>query len=147
MKVILFKDVKGVGERDDVIEVNPGYANNYLIKNNLAVLYTKKSREVLEESIAFKNEEEEKEIKKCEELKNKIMLKKYIFYLKTNKDQTFGSISSKQIYEKLKENGFNIDKKYIHLKENLSSLGHHFIEIELHKKVKFDLDIEIKKQN
>lgn len=147
MKVILLKDVKGVGNADDVIEVNPGYANNYLIKNNLAVLYTKKSKEVLEKSIAFKNEEEEKEIKRCEELKNKIMLKKYVFYLKTNKNQTFGSVSNKQVYEKLKENGFDIDKKFIHLKENLSSIGHHLIEIELHKKVKFDLDIEIKEQN
>ncbi len=148
MKVILIKDVKNQGKCDDIIEVSDGYANNFLIKNKLAVPYSKRSKEVLDRELNTKKENEAKKIAECEELKKQILKSKYIFYLKSGKnDQAFGSISTKQIHEELKKQGFNIDKKCIHLQENLDSLGSYNIEIELHKKVKFNLNIEIKKKN
>ena len=66
--------------------------------------------------------------------------------MKTGKnDKVFGNISSKQISESLKKMGYNIDKKCIKIENPLDSLGTHIINIELHKKVKFDLKVTLKK--
>ena len=71
MKVILLKDVKNQGKKDSVIDVSDGYANNYLIKNNLAVPYTKKSKEILDKEIDIRVKTEEKLVEQYNEIKNK----------------------------------------------------------------------------
>ena len=72
MKVILLKDVKNQGKKDSVIDVSDGYANNYLIKNNLAVPYTKKSKEILDKEIDVRVKTEEKLVEQFNEIKNKL---------------------------------------------------------------------------
>lgn len=147
MKVILLQDVKKQGKKDDILEVSDGYANNFLIKNKLAVPYSKKSKEVLDTELEIRKEQEEKKVLECEQLAKEIQKKKLVFLLKSGKDgKTFGSISSKQINEELKKMGFNIDKKCIHIDETIDSLGCYEVEIELHKKVVFKITVEIKEK-
>ena len=69
MKVILLVDVKKVGKKDDIVEVSDGYATNYLIKNKLAVAYTKRSKEVLDKEIDKRNTLENLRISEFEEIK------------------------------------------------------------------------------
>ena len=146
MKVILLKDVKTKGKKDDIIDVSDGYANNYLIKNGLAVQYTKKSKEVLDKEIETRNLKEEELIKEYNKIKDKLENKDIIFKVKAGKeDKVFGTVSSKQIAEELAASGFNIDKKCIHIKTPIDSLGTHNVEIELHKKVKFIVKVVLKK--
>lgn len=147
MKVILLQDVKKQGKKDDILEVSDGYATNFLIKNKLAVPYSKKSKEVLENELENKRQDEEKTILECEQIAKEIRKKELVFALKSGKDgKTFGSISSKQINEELRKLGYSIDKKCIHVKDPIDSLGCHEVEIELHKKVKFNITIKIKEK-
>ena len=91
-----------------------------------------------------KEKNEQELIKKCEEIKNKIEKITLDFKVKTGLgDKVFGSISPKQIIEELKKKGYEIDKKQIRLQSTLDTLGYHYIDIELHKKVVAKLKIQL----
>lgn len=146
MKVIFIKDVKGQGKKDEIKEVKDGYAMNYLIKNKLAVMYTETSNKRLENEKQQRKEKEAQDIKDANELKNKLSKVKVTFKVKTGeKDKVFGSISSKQIKEELDKLGYSIDKKKIKVDEPITTLGHHFVNIELHKEVIAKLEIILEK--
>ena len=137
MKVILLKDVKSQGRKDDIINVSDGYANNYLIKNKLAVAYTDTSKKILDKQIQIRNDEEAKIVANLTE-------KIIEFKVKTGKDdRVFGTVSSKQISDKINELGYDIDKKCILIDTPLSSLGTYKVKIKLHKKVEFNINIKL----
>jgi len=146
MKVILLQDVKKQGKKDDIINVSDGYAHNFLIKNGLAVPYTETSKNVLDKQIQKRNDDEEKLVESLNEIKKKLENKKLEFKVKTGKqDQVFGTISTKQISDKLKELGFDIDKKKISSTSPIDTLGTHVVDIELHKRVKFTINVNLVK--
>lgn len=146
MKIILLEDVKGKGKKNDIINVSDGYGNNYLIKNKLGVLYTKGSSNVLNKKLEEQKEEYDELVKKLNEIKKKLENKNIKFKVKVGKeDKVFGTISSKQICESIKKLGYDIDKKCIKIDNNIDSLGVHKILIELHKEVKFYINIVLEK--
>lgn len=146
MKVILLKDVKGQGKKDAIINVSDGYANNFLIKNGLAVMYTDGSKKVLDSQIKVREDNEAKLIEELTGIKNKLNNKKISFKVKTgNDDRVFGTISSKQISDELSKMGYQIDKKKIFIDGAISSLGSHEVTIKLHKKVEFKVIIHLEK--
>ncbi len=146
MKVIFIKDVKGQGKKGEIKEVKDGYGMNFLIKNKYAVQATETSVNRLKKEKQELALEENLLIKDMQDLKKKLEKEKIIFKAKTgNQDQMFGTISVKQIKEKLNELGYNIKKQDIHLEFPIQTIGFHEIEIELHKKVIAKLKIQIQK--
>ena len=144
MKVIFLKDLRGQGKKNEIKDVSDGYATNYLIKNGYAVKYTKTSGNILSNQIKEFNLQEEENIKKATEIKNKLEKEEVKFNVKVgNNSKVFGSISTKQISEELKKLGYDIDKKIIKINEPLSSLGVHNVNISLHKNVNANLKVHL----
>lgn len=145
MKVIFIKDLKNQGKKGEIKEVKDGYAKNFLIKNGYAVQETKESLKILDRDNKKAQEEDEKNKKEATKLKKELENKKYKFQVRTGEhDKVFGSVSVKQIKEKLDEN-FKIDKKQIIIKNPIQSLGFHEVEINLYKDIKAIIKIEVTK--
>ena len=146
MKVILLKDVKKQGKKDDIIEVSDGYGLNYLIKNGLAVAATKTSTKILSQELDLRKQEEEKLIEEMQAMRDKIIRENITFKVKTGAmDKVFGNISSKQIAEYLNKMGYKVDKKQIQIDSPLDTLGTHNVKIQLHKKVEGEVKVTLKK--
>ena len=146
MKVILLKDVKKQGKKDDIIEVSDGYGMNYLIKNGLAVAATKTSTKILSNELDKRKQEEEKLVKEMQEMRDKIIRENITFKVKTGAmDKVFGNVSSKQVAESLNKMGYKVDKKQIQIDAPLDTLGVHNVTVELHKKVRFNIRVNLVK--
>jgi len=145
MKVILLADIKGVGKKDEIINSSDGYARNYLLPKKLAVeanannLAKLKSKQ---DSNNFRKAEEKKEAQNISEKLKQITLQ---IKVKAGENQKiFGSITSKEISENLKEKyKIDIDKKKIDLKEPLKNLGTFNVNIKLYEGVIGNLKIQI----
>lgn len=144
MQVIFIKDLKNQGKKGEIKEVKDGYAQNFLIKNGYAV-----KKNDINMSVLNRQKKEEKELddynrKMALDMKNKIESEKISFVVKTGEgDKVFGSISAKQIKDRLEK--FNISKNQIVIDSPLSSLGYHEVRIDLYKDIFAILRVELKK--
>ncbi|MBQ9485661.1 MAG: 50S ribosomal protein L9 [Clostridia bacterium] len=124
MKVVLLKDVKGSGKAGDVIEAKQGYAQNYLIKNGLAKAA---DAAALNENKAQKDARDfhrREQLKANKELREKLDGKQITVQVKSGESgKFFGSVTNKEIAEKLAELGIEIDKKKIVLQPNVKTAG------------------------
>ncbi len=147
LEVILLKDIKGKGKKEDVIKVSSGYGN-FLIKSKSAKLATDGNVKHLNEEQERRALEEQKHLEEMESLKSKIEKQMLEFQLKSGNDgRIFGSINSKQIAEQMfKQCGINVDKKKIDLKENIKNIGQFSASIKLHKKVSAKIKIVVKSE-
>lgn len=145
MKVILLQDVKNVGKKGQTIEVSDGYANNFLLPKRLGVNATKRSVEILDKQKEDARILDEKNRKEAEELKEKLKTITLEFTCKTGKDgKLFGSVSSKQVVEKLKTSyGIIIDKRKFVDKETVNTLGVTILKNELYKGVVAEIKVHV----
>lgn len=144
MKVIFIKDVKGQGKKDEIKEVKDGYGKNFLIKNGYAKLATQANINQLNKQINENRLEETLYIKEMQDLKTKLEKEEFIFKVSTGKqDMMFGKISTKQIKSAISEKGYKVDKTQIKLENSITSLGCHYVNIELHKQVIAKIKIRV----
>ena len=146
VKVILLDTIRGVGKKDEIIEVKDGYANNFLYPQNKAIPATTENLNKLKNKNerALKNLEKEREIAK--KISTDIKDKKIILNVKAGTNgKVFGSIGAKEISDAiLKQLNISIDKKKIIGDSRIKSLGIHNIELKLHSEVKTYIKIEVK---
>lgn len=137
MKVILLKDVKGIGKKDQIVNVKDGYGANYLIPNGLAVMHSQKSVEVLNQQQADAAEEVRQLTLKAQEVAKKLEDIVVEFEASCGADsRMFGSISTKQIEQELKAKySIEIDKRKFVDKIPVDRLGYTKLRIELYKGV------------
>ena len=145
MEVIFIKDLKNQGKKGEIKEVKDGYAKNFLIKNGYAVMKNETSLKELKRNLNNEKKLDEENRIKANKLKESIEKETYKFKVKTGtSDKVFGSVSIKQIKEKLDEK-YDISKNQIMLDSPLTSLGYHKVCINLYKDINAIINIELTK--
>ena len=146
IKVILKENIKGVGKKDEIVEVKDGYANNFLFAQNKAVPATEENIKKLQNKAEKNKKDHAKEVKKAEEIKGKINNKEIVLAVKAGDNgKVFGSIGSKEIVDEVKKVfGLTIDKKKIDGENSrMKELGVHDVEVKLHSEVKAILKVKL----
>ena len=146
VKVILKENIKGVGKKDEIIEVKDGYANNFLFAQNKAVPASEENLKKLKNKSEKNKKDHDKEVKKAEEIKGKINNKEITLAVKAGENgKVFGSIGSKEIVDEVKKVFvLTIDKKKIDGENSrMKELGLHDVEVKLHSEVKAILKVKL----
>ena len=146
MKVILLQDVKALGKKGEVVNVNDGYARNFILPKKLGVEANGKN---LNDLKLLKNNEAkvaQEHLDAAKKLAEELKAGKVVLTMKVGEGgRTFGSVSSKEIAEAVKEQmHLDIDKKKIQLKEQIKTLGTHIVSVKLHPEVTAELNVSVK---
>ncbi len=133
MRVILRREVAGLGRPGDVKDVADGYAQNFLLPRGLAIEATASELKVLARTRDAKRAKQDRAHADAEELAKRLSEMTLVFRLKAGQQgKTFGSVTSKDIAEALRQgHKVDVDKTNVHLPEPLKSLGVHNVEIRL----------------
>lgn len=132
MKVVLIKDVKGSGKAGDIIEAKDGYAQNFLIKKGLAKVADSSAineNNAQKEAMKYHREQQ---LKANAELREKIDGAEVTIQVKSGESgKFFGSVTNKEVAERLNELGFEIDKKKIVIQSNVKTAGRYPVTIKI----------------
>ncbi len=144
MKIILKEDVRGLGYKDDVVEVKDGYGRNYLIPQGKAVVATSSALKVLAENQrqrAHKLAQIKADAEAAAAALEGVAL---TIGAKTSATGTiFGSVNAIHIAEALEKLGHNVDRKLITIKETIKEVGNYTATIQFHKEVAVELPFEV----
>ena len=148
MEIILKQQVENLGKPGDRLSVSNGYARNFLLPKGLAIQATKSNIAQLEHEMRLIEQQKQKEIKDAEKIGNKIRSLSCVLKRKAGEqDKLFGSVTSIDIANALKEHGVDIDRRLIQLEEPIKELGTHKVPIEVHPQVVVELKIKVQKEN
>lgn len=143
-KVLLREDVDDLGARGEIVRVRAGYARNYLLPRNLAVEATTGNVKGIEQERAALLKKEAKERATAESQSQQIGSLVLEFKRKAGEQGAlYGSVTSMDVAEALKERGYEIDRHRIHLREPLKRLGEYSVPLRLHREVTMDLQVKV----
>ena len=148
MKAVLLETIEDIGSVGQEVKVKDGYARNYLIPKGLALMASDKNikafRDKIQSRIRSEAKSKEHALKIAEQLENVLLN----FAVKTGQEgKLFGSITPTNIFDALKEKGFDVDKKKIVLSEPIRHVGTHEVTIRLYPGVNAQLKIEVSAEN
>jgi large subunit ribosomal protein L9 len=137
MDIILKTDIKGLGYKNDLVAVKPGYGRNYLIPQGFAVLATDSNRKILAENIKQAAHKAEKIKTEAENIAAKLAETTLEIKAKIgDSGKIFGKVTTLQISDALATQGFEIDRKKISISVPVDGAGEFSADIDLHREVK-----------
>jgi large subunit ribosomal protein L9 len=147
MEVILKEDVDNLGHRGDVVKVAQGYGRNFLLPRKLAIEATAGNKSVIEQMKNSSVRRSAKEKTDAELLLQQLEQLSLSFTRKTgDNDHLFGSVTAADIAQALEAQGFQIDRRKVHLEEPLKSLGEFLVPVRLHREVTAHIKVTVSKE-
>ena len=148
MKVILLQDVKSLGKKGEIVNVNDGYARNFILPKKMGVEATGKNLNDLKLQKNNEKKVAQENLEAAKELAAELPAGKVELFIKVGEGgRTFGSVSSKEIAAAVKEQmNLDVDKKKIQLKEAIKSLGTHIVNVKLHPEVTAELKVVVREE-
>ena len=148
MKVILLENVKSLGKKGEIVNVNDGYARNFILPKKLGVEATGKNLNDLKLQKNNEKKVAQENLDAAKELAAELSAGKVELAIKVGEGgRTFGSVSSKEIAVAVKDQmQLDIDKKKMQLKESIKSLGTHIVTVKLHPEVSAELKVVVKEE-
>src|SRR5690606_33425674 len=144
MEIILKQDIKSLGEKDDIVNVKPGYGRNYLIPQGFAILATESARKVLAENLKQAAFKQEKIRKDADAIAARLEGVKLSIGAKAGESgKIFGAINTIQIADALKKEGFEVDRRRITFETEPKFVGEYVANLNLHKEVKVQVPFEV----
>lgn len=138
------QDVQGLGYKNDIVKVRPGYGRNYLIPNGIALLANAANKKMIEENIRQAAHKAEKIKQDALDLANRIGELTIDVGTKAGESgKIFGAITALQIADALKTKGFEIDRRKVIFREVPKELGTYTVVLDLHKEVKHEIKINV----
>lgn len=143
-KVLLREDVDDLGARGEIVRVRSGYARNYLLPRNLAVEATAGNVKGIESERAALLKKEAKERASADAQSEQMGTLQLEFRRKAGEQGAlYGSVTSMDVAEALRERGYEIERHRIHLREPLKRVGEYTVPVRLHREVTIDLKVRV----
>src|ERR1700741_2998741 len=145
MEVILKQDIKGLGFRDDVVTVRPGYGRNFLIPKGVATLATETNKKILAEVVKQRSFKEEKIRKEATANAEKLTGVSISVGAKAGESgKIFGSVTNIQIAEALKKAGYDVERKNIEMNgDAIKQVGSYTAKVRLFKEIVSTINFEV----
>lgn len=139
------EDVKALGKKGEIVDVNDGYARNYVLPKKLGLEANGKNLNDLKLKQANEVKRKKELLEQAKALAVKVEEKPVVVSIKAGEGgKTFGSVSTKEIAQAVsKQLGFELDKKKMQLEEPIRTLGMHIIPVKLHKDVTAKLSVKV----
>ncbi len=143
MKVVLLKDLKGKGKKGDVVNVNDGYARNFLVPNGYAIIGTSMALNEAKQAKDASAYHEEQNRLKAQELAKVMKGQKVVIAVKSGANgKIFGSVTNKEIAAGLEKLGYDVDKKKIEI-DQIKTLGTYTVKVKLYTGITTDIVVEV----
>ena len=142
MEVILIKDVENLGYANDIVNVKPGYANNYLIPQGFAKAATASAKKVLAENLRQRAHKDAKILADAQALAEKIANLPLTFTVKAEEGKIFGAITSTDIAEALLAKDVTVDRKNVTV-DAIKTVGEYEASVKLHREVKATVKLTV----
>ena len=143
-QVLLREDIDDLGARGEIVRVKAGYARNYLLPRKLAVKATASNVKQIEQERAALLKREAKERATAEAQAEQLRTLRLEFVRRAGEHGIlYGSVTSMDIAEELKERGYEIDRRRIHLREAIKETGEFTVGVRLHREVNIDIPVVV----